>query len=84
MYVYVFVSDGWLERKEDCKVQRGVGLPNCFYAMKVVDREALAIRRKLQRAEMEKEILAGLDHPFLPTLRSLMLRITRVWKRRVL
>lgn len=40
----------------------------CFYAMKVVDREALAIRNKLQRAEMEKEILSMLDHPFLPTL----------------
>ncbi|OVA00479.1 Protein kinase domain [Macleaya cordata] len=46
----------------------GVGLPECFYAMKVVDREALAFRKKLQRAEMEKEILGMLDHPFLPTL----------------
>lgn len=45
-----------------------VGLPQCFYAMKVVDKEALAIRKKLQRAEMEKEILGMLDHPFLPTL----------------
>ncbi|KAJ4842119.1 Protein kinase PINOID 2 [Turnera subulata] len=45
-----------------------VGLPQCFYAMKVVDKEALAIRNKLQRAEMEKEILGMLDHPFLPTL----------------
>lgn len=42
--------------------------PQCFYAMKVVDREALAIRNKLHRAEMEKEILDMLDHPFLPTL----------------
>ncbi|XP_010254342.1 PREDICTED: protein kinase PINOID 2-like [Nelumbo nucifera] len=45
-----------------------VGLPECLYAMKVVDREALAFRKKLQRAEMEKEILRMLDHPFLPTL----------------
>ncbi|KAL5975278.1 Protein kinase PINOID [Asimina triloba] len=45
-----------------------VGLPECLYAMKVVDREALAIRNKLQRAEMEKEILGMLDHPFVPTL----------------
>ncbi|GLU01557.1 hypothetical protein SLE2022_188630 [Rubroshorea leprosula] len=36
--------------------------------MKVVDREVLAIRKKLQRANMEKEILGMLDHPFLPTL----------------
>ncbi|MFS7991499.1 putative protein kinase AGC-RSK-2 family [Helianthus anomalus] len=45
-----------------------VGLPNNLYAIKVVDKEALAVRKKLQRAEIEKEILAGLDHPFLPTL----------------
>lgn len=45
-----------------------VGLPQCFYAMKVVDKEALAIRNKLQRAKMEKEILSMIDHPFLPTL----------------
>ena len=41
---------------------------SCLYAMKVVDREALAVRKKLQRAETEKEILRVLDHPFLPTL----------------
>lgn len=45
-----------------------VGLPNSFYAMKVVDWEDLAIRKKLHKAEMEKEILGGLDHQFLPTL----------------
>ena len=39
-----------------------------FYAMKVVDREALAIRKKLQRVDMKKDILCMLDHPFLPTL----------------
>lgn len=44
------------------------GLPECFYAMKVVDREALAARKKLVRAETEREILGMLDHPFLPTL----------------
>lgn len=56
-----------------CKSNRNpgeVGLPEqqCLYAIKVVDREALAVRKKLQRAEMEKEILGMLDHPFLPTL----------------
>ncbi|KAF3953445.1 hypothetical protein ACB098_01G303800 [Castanea mollissima] len=52
-----------------CQIRNPVvGLPQCFYAMKVVDKEALAIRKKLQRAEMEKEILGMLDHPFLPTL----------------
>ncbi|KAK4343480.1 hypothetical protein RND71_036574 [Anisodus tanguticus] len=52
-----------------CEIRNPVvGLPQCFYAMKVVDREAAAIRKKLQRAEMEKEILEIIDHPFLPTL----------------
>lgn len=39
-----------------------------YYAMKVVDMEALAVRNKLQRAQMEIQVLAMLDHPFLPTL----------------
>jgi len=52
-----------------CQIRNPVvGLPQCLYAMKVVDREALAIRKKLHRAEMEKEVLAMMDHPFLPTL----------------
>ncbi|XVF45982.1 hypothetical protein PTKIN_Ptkin02bG0251600 [Pterospermum kingtungense] len=41
---------------------------NCYYAMKVVDKEALAMKKKVHRAEMEKKILKMLDHPFLPTL----------------
>lgn len=52
-----------------CQIRNpAIGAPPCFYAMKVVDREALAIRKKLVRADMEKEILGMLDHPFLPTL----------------
>ncbi|KAF7028502.1 hypothetical protein CFC21_040414 [Triticum aestivum] len=39
-----------------------------YYAMKVVDKDALAFRKKLRRAEVEREILRSLDHPFLPTL----------------
>ncbi|KAH7432629.1 hypothetical protein KP509_07G031700 [Ceratopteris richardii] len=41
---------------------------NCFFAMKVMDKHALAGRNKLQRAQTEREILEVLDHPFLPTL----------------
>lgn len=44
---------------------RGSG---CFFAMKVMDKRALAGRKKLQRAQTEREILEVLDHPFLPTL----------------
>ncbi|KAL7190327.1 hypothetical protein ACSBR2_022579 [Camellia fascicularis] len=39
-----------------------------YFAMKVMDKAALASRKKLQRAQTEKEILQSLDHPFLPTL----------------
>mgnify|MGYP000182079264 FL=1 len=41
---------------------------SCLFAMKVMDKAALAVRKKLPRAETEKEILLLLDHPFLPTL----------------
>ncbi|XP_057433223.1 protein kinase PINOID [Lotus japonicus] len=41
---------------------------SCFYAMKVVDKEAVALKKKAQRAEMERKILKMLDHPFLPSL----------------
>ena len=40
----------------------------CLYAMKVVDKNAVALKKKAQRAEMERKILKMLDHPFLPTL----------------
>ncbi|KAL9321010.1 hypothetical protein ACSQ67_012849 [Phaseolus vulgaris] len=36
--------------------------------MKVVDKEAVALKKKAQRAEMERKILKMVDHPFLPTL----------------
>ncbi|KAG0475482.1 hypothetical protein HPP92_015168 [Vanilla planifolia] len=39
-----------------------------IYAMKVVDKRALAKKNKLGRAETERRILRLLDHPFLPTL----------------
>ena len=42
----------------------------CFFAMKVMDRGMLAGRKKLIRAQTERDILGLLDHPFLPTLYS--------------
>ncbi|CBI39762.3 unnamed protein product, partial [Vitis vinifera] len=36
--------------------------------MKVMDKGSLASRKKLLRAQTEREILQSLDHPFLPTL----------------
>ncbi|KAF9590243.1 hypothetical protein IFM89_032021 [Coptis chinensis] len=43
---------------------------NTYFALKVMDKVALASRKKLPRAQTEKEILQCLDHPFLPTLYS--------------
>lgn len=39
-----------------------------YFAMKVMDKASLATRKKLLRAQTEREILQSLDHPFLPTL----------------
>ncbi|ONK56809.1 uncharacterized protein A4U43_C10F13230 [Asparagus officinalis] len=39
-----------------------------YFAMKVMDKEALEGRKKLPRAQTEREILQCLDHPFLPSL----------------
>ncbi|KAF5740412.1 protein kinase PVPK-1 [Tripterygium wilfordii] len=41
-----------------------------YFAMKVMDKAALASRKKVLRAQTEREILQSLDHPFLPTLYS--------------
>ncbi|KAH6762219.1 KCBP-interacting protein kinase [Perilla frutescens var. hirtella] len=41
---------------------------NCPFAIKVMDNEFLARRKKMARAQTEREILRMLDHPFLPTL----------------
>ncbi|KAG2714393.1 hypothetical protein I3760_03G024700 [Carya illinoinensis] len=46
---------------------RGMG---CLFAMKVMDKSMLAGRKKLVRAQTERDILGLLDHPFLPTLYS--------------
>ncbi|XP_010530081.1 PREDICTED: serine/threonine-protein kinase D6PKL2 [Tarenaya hassleriana] len=40
----------------------------CYFAIKVMDKVSLASRKKLLRAQTEREILQSLDHPFLPTL----------------
>ncbi|CAA7060880.1 unnamed protein product [Microthlaspi erraticum] len=41
---------------------------NCLFAIKVMDIEFLARRKKTPRAQAERVILKMLDHPFLPTL----------------
>ncbi|CAA2987887.1 serine threonine- kinase D6PKL2 [Olea europaea subsp. europaea] len=46
---------------------RGTG---CLFAMKVMDKGMLVNRKKVVRAQTERDILSLLDHPFLPTLYS--------------
>lgn len=46
---------------------RGSG---CLFAMKVMDKGMLVSRKKVLRAQTERDILGLLDHPFLPTLYS--------------
>lgn len=41
---------------------------SCLFAVKVMNKEFLASRKKIFRAQTEREILQMLDHPFLPTL----------------
>ncbi|PSR89878.1 Serine/threonine-protein kinase [Actinidia chinensis var. chinensis] len=41
---------------------------NCLFALKIMDVEFLVSRKKMHRAQTEREILQMLDHPFLPTL----------------
>ncbi|OIV89455.1 hypothetical protein TanjilG_21670 [Lupinus angustifolius] len=43
---------------------------SCLFALKVMDNELLVSRKKMFRAQTEREILQMLDHPFLPTLYS--------------
>lgn len=40
----------------------------CLFALKVMDVDFLISRKKMMRAQTEREILQMLDHPFLPTL----------------
>lgn len=42
----------------------------CLFAMKVMDKGMLETRKKMGRAQTERDILGILDHPFLPTLYS--------------
>lgn len=43
---------------------------SCCFAMKVVNKQVLALKKKIERAETERKILKLLDHPFLPTLHA--------------
>ncbi|KAH6763625.1 Protein kinase superfamily protein [Perilla frutescens var. hirtella] len=61
------IGSGDIGRVYLCRL-RGAAEDGRLYAMKVVDNEVLALKKKTQRAETERKILRLLDHPFLPTL----------------
>ncbi|CAN6449532.1 unnamed protein product [Victoria cruziana] len=48
------------------------GFEQAKYALKVIDREALALRNKhkIPHVQIESQLLSTFDHPFLPTLYS--------------
>ncbi|CAA2934010.1 serine threonine- kinase D6PKL2-like [Olea europaea subsp. europaea] len=48
------------------------GSKGCMFAAKVMDKEELAYRNKESRAGIEREILEMLDHPFLPSLYTIL------------
>ncbi|KAL7198338.1 hypothetical protein ACSBR2_020774 [Camellia fascicularis] len=41
---------------------------NCLFSLKIMNDEFLASKKKMHRAQIGREILQMLDHPFLPTL----------------
>ncbi|KAL2341104.1 hypothetical protein Fmac_009044 [Flemingia macrophylla] len=51
-----------------CRLRSAEQEEDLVYAMKVVDKDAVALKKKAQRVEMERKILKMVDHPFLPTL----------------
>ncbi|KAH7565086.1 hypothetical protein JRO89_XS09G0130400 [Xanthoceras sorbifolium] len=63
------VGSGSIGTVYACQIKKPASMEfaHCKYAMKMVDRRALKANRKY-RADLEKEILRMLDHPFLPTL----------------
>ncbi|XP_042004688.1 protein kinase PINOID-like [Salvia splendens] len=61
------IGSGDIGRVYLCRL-RGGEEEGRLYAMKVVDNDVLAVKKKTQRAETERKIMRMLDHPFLPTL----------------
>ncbi|CAA0832291.1 Protein kinase PINOID [Striga hermonthica] len=61
------IGGGDIGRVYLCRL-RGAADDGRLYAMKVVDSDAVALKKKTARAETERKIMRRLDHPFLPTL----------------
>ncbi|GFP96895.1 protein kinase pinoid [Phtheirospermum japonicum] len=62
------IGSGDIGRVYLCRLRAAAAEEGRLYAMKVVDNEVLALKKKTQRAETERKIMRLLDHPFLPTL----------------
>ncbi|KAL6546331.1 hypothetical protein OROMI_022052 [Orobanche minor] len=61
------IGSGDIGRVYLCRL-RGAADDGRLYAMKVVDNDVLALKKKTERGETERKIMRLLDHPFLPTL----------------
>ncbi|GFP81208.1 protein kinase pinoid [Phtheirospermum japonicum] len=61
------IGSGDIGRVFLCRL-RGAADDGRLYAMKVVDNDVLALKKKTERVETERKIMRLLDHPFLPTL----------------
>ncbi|KAL3616852.1 hypothetical protein CASFOL_039246 [Castilleja foliolosa] len=61
------IGSGDIGRVYLCRL-RGEADDGRMYAMKVVDNDVLALKKKTERVETERKIMRMLDHPFLPTL----------------
>ncbi|CAA0823740.1 Protein kinase PINOID [Striga hermonthica] len=61
------IGSGDIGRVYLCRL-RGEADDGRLYAMKVVDNDVLALKKKTERAEAERRVMRRLDHPFLPTL----------------
>ncbi|GER36776.1 protein kinase superfamily protein [Striga asiatica] len=61
------IGSGDIGRVYLCRL-RGAADDGRLYAMKVVDNDVLALKKKTERAEAERRVMRRLDHPFLPTL----------------
>ncbi|GAA0151109.1 hypothetical protein LIER_09900 [Lithospermum erythrorhizon] len=62
------IGSGDIGRVYLCKLRKKEEGGGKMYAMKVVDKVVLAMKKKVQRAETERKIMRMLNHPFLPTL----------------
>ncbi|CAM8912085.1 unnamed protein product [Rhodiola kirilowii] len=66
--VLKLIGSGDIGKVYLCELRKDDERCRSYYAMKVMDRDVLELKKKTHRAEMEKETLKLLRHPFLPSV----------------